>query len=1253
MMKKKLFYLIILLSGGGLYHSQVILNTAVTEQNKVVTAPTDIRFLPGFSGSSMNIGTFHAYLNSNQGGGTTPIDQNPSTGMSAGENYVFTTQCLDENCTKKTETIQYFDDLGRTKQIINIKASPTGKDVVTPVIYDGFGRQTRDYLPVPQQSTTSGAIYTQSLSPNAFPVGDPVGIYSGEKAFSEKVLETSPLDRLQQQFQVGNDWSGKPVNFGYEANKTNDQVKRFVISTMWENGATKNAISNTGVYQDNELYKNIIIDEDGNKMVEFKNKQGQTILARKVINSSQNADTYYVYNEYDQLSFVVPPLLASIQSWSQADQDNLVYEYRYDMKNRLVEKKLPGKGWEYMVYDKQDRLVATQDANLKQRGQWLYTKYDQFGRVAYTGINTGGTRVQEQSESNTFGSNNVDRGIQPFFNRQGMDVYYGSSDLTYPKSPTWVTLLSINYYDTCPSYSFNPPFPTTIQGTVTLTESASSNGRSTKGLPVMSLVKNIENDNWTKNYIYYDDKGRIIGNYSINHLGGYTRKESKLDFSGVVKATVTKHKRLASDTERVITENFTYDHQNRLLVHKHQVDNGAEEILTQNKYNELSQLESKKVGGTNPDMPLQVVDYKYNIRGWMTNINDPINLGNDLFGYKINYNKIEGSETPDAFDLSFKVLPKYNGNIAEVSWRTSTTIGDNLRRYGYVYDPLNRLLAGFYQKDTNPSAGEYFEKMEYDLNGNITRLKRSEAMLGGTATAEVIDNLKYDYSGNRLTKVIEEQIGNSKGYPYLPAHNLIEYDHSVAAGNGNMTKHLDKGIKNIVYNFLNLPFEIDISGGKLGGFSKKLEYIYRADGVKVSKIYSPMMGNIETNYLDGFQYDNSETGITSQPLAPILKFVPTSEGYFDYVQNKYIYNYTDHLGNIRLSYYLNGSSTEVLEENNYYPFGLKHQGYNGLTGNGAYQYKYNGKELQETGMYDYGARFYMPDLGRWGVVDPLTEKSRRLSTFNYAANNPIRFIDPDGRSETDWFRNSLGQLEFRDDIKSQEDLDNKGIKGNYVGETTHEGGIFYAADGWMYDDTEGGGGRAIADGRVTDIGEVKITPKSVITERNSDFSSQFAGGWHSNFARNLVNDSYTIGLSSSVVAFLGVGTTPLNFTFLTRGEPGLYFTPSVGGSIGTGIEGSAGISFSGGRFIGDSRKIKSSMLQGHSVGFSAGVGLGLDASLGANYAPLDPKNPIKGGGFINMGGQLGVGIQGSPVTGVNLQVNYQYTPIVKPIMQLK
>jgi len=158
-----------------------------------------------------------------------------------------------------------------------------------------------------------------------------------------------------------------------------------------------------------------------------------------------------------------------------------------------------------------------------------------------------------------------------------------------------------------------------------------------------------------------------------------------------------------------------------------------------------------------------------------------------------------------------------------------------------------------------------------------------------------------------------------------------------------------------------------------------------------------------------------------------LRIIPTSEGYFDVITKQYIYNYTDHLGNVRLSYsdtnkdgiiqprqyqslicnispagnvcYQGWKPGEIVEVNNYYPFGLMHN-YTATTQN-AYQYKYNGKELQETGMYDYGARFYMPDLGRWGVTDPLAEVSRRFTPYNYGNNNPIRFIDPDGRLTMD------------------------------------------------------------------------------------------------------------------------------------------------------------------------------------------------------------------------------------------------------------
>ncbi|WP_038333295.1 RHS repeat domain-containing protein [Empedobacter falsenii] len=121
----------------------------------------------------------------------------------------------------------------------------------------------------------------------------------------------------------------------------------------------------------------------------------------------------------------------------------------------------------------------------------------------------------------------------------------------------------------------------------------------------------------------------------------------------------------------------------------------------------------------------------------------------------------------------------------------------------------------------------------------------------------------------------------------------------------------------------------------------------------------------------------------------------------------YVYNLTDHLGNVRVSYAWDdvNSKLKTVNEDHYYPFGLKHDGYDYVTtGNENYKYKYNGKELQDElnlNLYDYGARNYDPAIGRWFNIDPLAEKYRRWSPYTYAVNNPIRFVDPDGMSIDD------------------------------------------------------------------------------------------------------------------------------------------------------------------------------------------------------------------------------------------------------------
>lgn len=91
----------------------------------------------------------------------------------------------------------------------------------------------------------------------------------------------------------------------------------------------------------------------------------------------------------------------------------------------------------------------------------------------------------------------------------------------------------------------------------------------------------------------------------------------------------------------------------------------------------------------------------------------------------------------------------------------------------------------------------------------------------------------------------------------------------------------------------------------------------------------------------------------------------------------------------------------MTDSNDYYSFGMNfvrnEEDITKFAIGAMWTIKYNGKELQETGMYDYGARFYMPDIGWWGVVDPLAEKYQPFSGYNYVLNNPISNIDPDVR----------------------------------------------------------------------------------------------------------------------------------------------------------------------------------------------------------------------------------------------------------------
>jgi RHS repeat-associated protein len=846
-------------------------------------------------------------------------------------------QASAEGVQVKTE---YLDGLGRSVQTVIRQESPSHRDVVQPVAYDELGRQPYQFLPYPSANASASlgsyhpdAIYEQYHFYRDLLTG-PGNVADGTARtgvpYSETIFETSPLDRALAQAAPGEAWqmaTKRVVSTLERVNSAQDSVQRFVPGY----GAAASDITWRSGYVPGELWGTQTTNEEGYLTITWKDKKGQMVL--KQVEGRRERDehkqwhrrwlrTYYVYDDFGYQRAVLPPEAVKemqTHNWQVTTvADRFLFRYCYDGRGRMISKQVPGTAGEtLMVYNQQDLPLLSQDASQRTRNEWSFTKYDALSRPVLTGIvRSAGSQAALQTQADTtlshYETRTSDAGFYP---------YYYTADASFPPLGnlgfTNFQVLTVTNYDDynfdndaaqAPDGTYNTQFDAQFPAGQVPRPDSRVIGQTTRMRTRILGIPETAPNAWLSTTTFYDERARPIQTQSVNARGGTDIATTQLDFSGKIIKSIVQHTG-PNHAPIELAETFTYDHAGRLLTTAQQLGGEASPATTSTlRYNELGQLVRKTIG---TNATTQHLDYAYNIRGWLTGLNDAaLTDPGDLFGMELCYER--------GFTAGYE---QYDGNITGQKWRSRH---DRVERaYGYAYDPIGRLLQGDYVARGGASAsmpwaaeaGNYrLSMVSYDDNGNILTLRRRGLLAEASRTAPKhfgpVDMLSYRYTGNRLLAVDDQvstnQLPRPAGYNGAPAslagdfqeqaiHQATEYLYDA---NGNLTQDRNKGITNIAYNHLNLPRRI-----VFGSAADSLVFRYTAGGQKVAKlVYQTGKPMQRTDYLGAYQYEQDSLRFFPHAEGRVLRFV--SRDAAGQPQVRYVREYTikDHLGNLRVAY---------------------------------------------------------------------------------------------------------------------------------------------------------------------------------------------------------------------------------------------------------------------------------------------------------------------------------------------------------------
>jgi len=778
----------------------------------------------------------------------------------------------------------------------------------------------------------------------------------------------------------GNSWSGsgKGVQKVYLTNDANDLVQIWTITFTALTYANKDVSTNIpstnsgSIFAVGTLIKTVTIDEQGHAEVEYKDLEGREILKKVQVGNSISTDysgqdvnwlcTYYVYDDLNQLRFVIPPKVVSIlpsQSWSlDANSINeLCFRYEYDYRKRLIAKKVPGAAWVYMIYDLRDRLVFTQDGNMRNNNQWLGSLFDilnrpvETGMLSYTGTPSA-LQTYASSIIGTISTSQVVTGTTP-----GTPSSFSNTIITInnaiPTGSTFIPLTITNHDNYSNSTkTFNTTNNSKLNQGTNFYADALPGSTSTllQGLTTSEFTRVIENPSnlnlgvWLETATFYDDKGRVVQVQNTNYKGGLDNITTMYSFINKPVCTYQVHNNpLANISNFRIRTNLNYDNFGRLLTIVKNINDDNNPSLPQTTqrtiasyvYDALGQIKEKKIGqktvsGSAPSAtPLEDDGYVYNIRGWLKGINWQ-GYGSSATSPAVNYSNNKWFGLDISYDWGF-TNNQLNGNVAGQTWVNG---GDGVERaFGYGYDNASRLLFGDFNQNFGGTWGKsdpvdanfninYSAKMgdginytsAYDPNGNILAMSQYAMVLN---SSQLLDNLTYSYNSNSnklnsisdaATEPTNMNLGdftdrNTTGsdYGYDVNGNLITDKNKLINGSTGLDQITGGAI---LYNHLNLPFQVSLQN--VNSSSKgTITYVYDAAGNKLEKRTNELATSYNNNiavlttttYLENFIYQNNVIQFAGDEEGRIRVVTPNT---YDNSQT-YVYDYfvKDQLGNTR------------------------------------------------------------------------------------------------------------------------------------------------------------------------------------------------------------------------------------------------------------------------------------------------------------------------------------------------------------------